>query len=354
MKNNKVGIITFHWATNYGAILQAFALQRFLELNDYNVKIINYKPRKYDLSFIKCFNSRSLHTLKSKLKNLSKERKLTAFRNKYLNLTNRYSSVAEIDCLDYNYYISGSDQVWNTYFTLHGEKNNSKDICSAYYLSFAPITSKKIGYAISLGTTSYPQKILDRIIPFVQKFNLLTFRENSGVDTFNQIPGLANYLVCDPTLLLINHISEYKFLLDSSEISNDVFVYILRDKLSIVKAIINKRFSDNKIVFSSNESITEWLSLIKNSKTIITNSYHGMIFSILFNREFYVLLDSNNSMNDRFYTLLDYLGLKERIVFNNNPESLTDKLIDWDTINRKLSEFVNTSSNVLLNSLRIK
>ena len=165
----KIGILTFHWATNYGAILQSYALQTYLIKCGHEVVIIDYKPKKYDLSLYKIFTSRHLLNLRESIKNLEKEKELAKFRSQHLRLTKRYSSLEELktnppQC---DIYISGSDQVLNPSFTQYGEGRKSP--ASSYYLDFGDSSVKRIGYAVSFGCTVYPEKAKQIAQPLLKK-----------------------------------------------------------------------------------------------------------------------------------------------------------------------------------------
>ena len=143
----KIGILTFHWATNYGAILQCYALQEFLREEGHIVEVINYKPRKYDFWF-KYLKRPWLvcHILKD-IVAYKKEKKLRHFRNKMLVQTKRFYLTEELykSKLYYDLIISGSDQVLNPSFTIGGEDRPT----SVYYLASFP-SSRRIGYAVRL------------------------------------------------------------------------------------------------------------------------------------------------------------------------------------------------------------
>lgn len=352
MTKMKIGIMTFHWATNYGAILQTYALQQFLLAKGYDVSIINYKPKRFDLSLLKCLKSRSVFNLKLKINEYLKERSLIVFRNSYLRLTDRYFSTSELEMSlpDCDVFISGSDQIWNTYFTLNGDAVNF--LTGAYFLSFVPDNIKKIGYAISLGTPNYPADLKETMARNITDYDLLSFRENSAVRNFSDIADC--HLVCDPTLLLSESLDEYLRLMENSDNTfSEVFVYVLRNDIKNVKASISSHFKTSKVVFSKDESLGSWLSYIKNTNMLITNSYHGMIFAILFRRNFYVLLDKNNSMNDRFYTLLSILGLSDKITYEINSIDINNyDVIDWELVKNNLYKFVSESSSLLLDNLK--
>lgn len=358
MLNKKIGILTFHWATNYGAVLQAFALQEVLSQLGYDTYIINYKPSKYDNRFYKILKSKSYRSFNTKLIEFYKEKNIKKFRQKYLNLTNRYYSQLQLkkNPPKMDFYITGSDQVWNTYFTTKGEGN----FTSVYYLNFGPPNIKRIGYAVSFGITrnDYPISLLKEVTPLLKEIDVISVRENSGADILNSLFNIESKLVCDPTLLLLGdfYVNRFRLARNKSNKSLDyIFSYILRKEQ--YKSLLSTIFDKTKIPIHKSviESPEEWLNNIYNSSLIITNSYHGMVFSIIFKKQFIVVLEDGNAMNDRFITLLNYIGLENRIYYPNLKESSLDEKIDssieWDIVDEKIECFRKVSKAYLLNFL---
>ena len=329
----KIGIITFHWAVNYGAILQTYALQTYLENKGHEVWIINYKPKKYDLTYLNILlYPKTFIRFKSFCKERKKDKELQKFRDAKLNLTRRYFSTEELknDPPNFDVYISGSDQILNPSFTLCGENKPT----SAYYLDFGSDNIKRIGYAVSFGCVQYPSNAAKIAEPLLKRFDYITVRENTGIDILKSMSFTKSNVVPDPTLLLDS--SSYDNLIEEIKCVEDyVFVYMLREKKynNQIKNLIPKvKFSDD------NEfSISQWLSNIKYSKAMITNSYHGVIFCIKFKIPFVVLLSTkeNQGMNDRFFTLLEKLDLFNRIITYDEIDNISlvvNNLIDWNII----------------------
>lgn len=344
----KIGILTFHWATNYGAILQSLALQRYLENLGHQVIIINYKPKCFDINFYSILKPINIKHPYLFYKQFIKEKKLQCFRNKYLNMSERLFTESQIcELRDLDIVISGSDQVLNPYFTLYGEGVPT----STYFLNTINC-SKKIGYALSFGCLEYPTNASRYAKQWLTNFDSLSVRENSGYRILTQLEcRLPISLVPDPTLLVgKNFFNEY---VKTYNISDYGYVYLLHQvKLpdSIYKIIgVKCKYCHNT------ESIETWLTNIANSKFVITNSYHGMIMAILFNRPFVVVQNTGPSvgMNDRFKTLLSILGLNERMT-ENNPQSiitLLNKPINWSNVKMRLSRFSKRGKEYIKNSI---
>ena len=122
-----IGIITFHWATNYGAVLQAYALQEKLSQEGHKASFINYYPARYKKNYFNDVLTRHIKQIPKRLREIKKERKIALFREKYLNATKYYSTSAKLKKANFLYdaYICGSDQIWNESFTSKGERKKT-------------------------------------------------------------------------------------------------------------------------------------------------------------------------------------------------------------------------------------
>ncbi|MBE9469362.1 MAG: polysaccharide pyruvyl transferase family protein [Bacteroidetes bacterium] len=360
-KKTKIGILTFHWATNYGAVLQAYALSNVLLNLGYEVKIINYKPSKFDFSVYKFFRSREFFRLKSFIFQFRKENELGRFRSNNLDLTDRYFSLKQLveNPPEFDFYISGSDQIFNPSFVRAGDKYPA----ITYFLPFVSSTKKRISYAVSFGCTVYPADLKKVIKMPLSKFDFISCREETGVDICNELGCKAN-LVPDPTLLLSKN--DYIHLLDHTIHSNEsrehvpyLYSYILHGRKRI-NSFLNKKFCDDfKVHFYSSSvlSLEEWISTVYFSKYVVTNSFHGLMLALIFNKPFAVVLEKieNSQMNDRFFTILKKLGLLDRIISEKNITSLKDVImlpIDWAVVNDKISDYRKEGFNFLTSSLK--
>lgn len=345
----KIGILTFHWSDNYGAVIQCYALQEYLKSQGHEVEIINYTPLKYSLFFSKLL----LHP--SQLKNFSlvkvqkqKHRFLKRFKLKNLCMSSRIFKHAAIEsqALKYDAIISGSDQVLNASFLLYGENGHTP----VYYLPYS--SPKKIGYAVSFGCTSYPTEAIGYAKTLVNNFDIVGVREHTGMGVLNQLGYKGTCVVVpDPTILYGNHLFDRISLAPKKE--SYYCVYMLRSKISIS--------CDGAVVYMDDSikpvSMEEWISTIKYSKGLVTNSYHGMIMAILNRVPFVVILESGevSGMNDRFYTLLDRLELKDRIhqYFSNRLIDSLEDSIDWATVESKISDYRRIGVDFLNNALTV-
>lgn len=330
----KIGILTFHWATNYGAVLQSYALQEALKKLGYDVQIINYKPKKFDDSLWHFVRYRKFLNISEYLREHNKEHKLAKFRDVYLNVTKRYRSIIQLQTehLNYDILITGSDQILNPSFLESGENGGS----TAYFLDFGNDNVKIVAYAASFGTTYYPEHLIQKCSKYVNKFNLISSRELSGIDIFSKMGGDDVSLRPDPTLL---HKSDFYYrLLDKQEpVPFTIRMYMLRGREKSLTKQIQKEVGE----IISDPSIEGWLNAVNYSSHFITNSFHGMVFCLLFHVPFSIVLNSieNTGMNDRFFTLLQEIGLEKRI-FSEANFSIKDLdyQFDWEQVDTKICE----------------
>ena len=333
----KIGILTFHWATNYGAVLQAYCLQEYLLSLGHNVDIINYKPKMHDLSIWNIIRHPSNYRMLLKFFTLKKkESLLDQFRNRYLHVSRRYYSIEELqrDCTGYDVLVSGSDQVLNASFTRFGEGKPT----SAYYLNFGGEKTKRIGYAVSFGCTKYPDYALEYAKKWIQCFNSIGYRENNGDEILKELGFKKDHsLVPDPVLLYGTNAITHFFETNNNSADKYRCIYLLRGE----KSPFIPEPSDIVIDDTHDPiSLEEWVETIACASLVITNSYHGMLVSIINHVPFVVVINDNagNSMKDRFFTILDLLGLSDRIYTTEN-EGILSNDIDWRVIDKKLSQY---------------
>ena len=333
----KIGIITYHWATNYGAVLQCYALQEALKELGYEVQIINYKPTKFDNNLWHFILYRKFLRISEYLKDRKKEQKLSKFRNTHLILTKRYTSVSQLQTehMDYDILITGSDQILNPWFLEYGENGGS----SAYYLDFGGNDIKRIAYAASFGITHYPERLITKCTNFINKFDLLSSREISGIEIFSTMGRKDATIRPDPTLL---HTSDFYscLLTGQTSLTYCIRMYMLR---GLEKELPKKVHNEVKEVITD-QSIEEWLNAIRCSSHLITNSFHGLVFCLLFHVPFSIVLNTleNKGMNDRFFTLLKAIGLENRIFLSSQFSTKDINFqFNWNQVDLKLNGIRN-------------
>jgi hypothetical protein len=348
MKN--VGIITFHNPINYGAILQTYALQKSIENLNVNCDVIDYinenveiggRPKIYFETFKSFLNSLIHYKIK-----MVKEKKFISFANQYLNISmnsrlNRIS-LNSINSL-YDIFVSGSDQVWNYKIT---------DFDKSYFLDFVVDSKKKCAYAASFGLDSIPNDKSDEYRRLLSDYNFISVREAHGVKIVEELTGRTVDTVLDPTLLLDQH--EWNELSDPFSIkipfSNYILLYTMVATPSILQfstelanktkckiIYLNDSYLKNiKATYYRGAGPIDFLSLFKQARYVVTNSFHGTAFSIIFKKDFYTgMLPSGIGVNSRLENILNTFELQSRQISKNNQTDLSQP-INYSIVNELL------------------
>jgi len=340
-------VVSFYFNIGYGWVMQAFALQKYLVLNEYSAKHLklfmpsdNYvseqKKDKFPLFIWKPIAI--LKKMKYILPNLLYYKKL--FSKVNLEFTNNFA-------MDNNKcFIVGSDQIWNPNFIKNMEK--------IYFLEFAN-SAKKISYAASLGMSRWPKEFEQKVLPWLKNFNAISVREESSIEYLSSL-GLKNVVcVCDPTIL---HTADFYRKEFNVKYNDEKFMlnYFLRGIIPQIHGIKNITidFRNKKTMVTA----SRWLSLINNSVFVLTDSFHCVVFCILFHKPFAVFANNSkqlNEMNDRFLTILGKTNLEYRILQGNETEEqilkIVDREIDWEQVDRILEEWRNYSKKWLMEAL---
>ena len=344
----KIGTITFHWATNYGAVLQSYAMQKKLREIGYNTEIINYEPFTEKIFQL-------LDIIKNhKYDQIKKEKELRKFRKEQLLTSPKYYSNRSLRrCSDeYSAIIVGSDQVWNISFTLYSELKPTL----SYFLNFAGNKTRKIAYAASIGANNVSEKYKNLVLPELKRFNYISMREESGLNIIKGM-GIECELVCDPVVLLDK--KEYCALIEGKTFEREkVFVYILHNNQKVAVDIVDYVKSVFGMLDSgkqdSSYGMYEWLYKIKNAEYVISNSFNGIAMALIFNKPFIAIPVENSEMNDRITTLLKSVDLLDRVIntfCKDTIDFVLSSRIDWNDVNKKMEELRNKGIVFLSRSL---
>ena len=344
----KIGILTFHCAINYGAVLQAYGLQEVLKSLGHEVYIIDYRPQyliePYQVFRWKFDDRRSLI---SNIKDLIREclvmpirfkrnLKFQQFINKYLNL---YSWDDDLSIFDS--FVFGSDQIWNPKIT--------KGLDEVFLGQFKEAVGKKlIAYAASAGC-SQNLSIHDfkELSMSLKSFVQVGVRENALYEKLFAANNNVSITI-DPVLLAgekvfsniaadINIEKPYLlcFTLGRDEYAVKVAKKIAKQKQLRIVEIVSSSESLYNSTIKQMLSPVEFLGYVKRADFVVTSSFHGTVFSILFHKSFICLGNQGNGMS-RFYSLLNMFGLENRLVdiFQLNEFKLS--VINWELVNKIL------------------
>ena len=342
----KIGIMTYWWANdNYGQLLQCYALQQYLRDKGHEPFLIRYNWRT-DLNkapvwsrLYKLFNpicvykylKRKIIKTKVIVNKIIVDREFDAFRSKYITQSSeRYDSYSTLfnNPPDADAYIVGSDQVWNFF---GNDFYVIRNAIHAYMLDFGDKDIKKIAYAASWSVYSVPNKFKKEIYPLLRNFNYVSVREKNGIELCKDCGRNDAELVCDPTLLLDSN--TYRKLYKENTIrkisDKYLLLYLLGNDCDFDLSYI-QQFAISKglkLVYipgsganieceKYDATIYEWLYLFDNAEYIITNSFHGCVFSYIFKKQFGVfrLNGRFEGMNTRLITLFEELRISDRFI----------------------------------------
>lgn len=364
----RIAIVTLPLHTNYGGILQAYALQTVLERMGHEVSVLSPPPYKAHSAwimpivyakrvFIKFILRRDISILYD---GHSRARQHT---DKFIKRHINSLFIRDLSQLKgkFDAYVVGSDQIWRPKYSLSffGESNA--------FLEFARTWDvKRIAYAVSFGTDQwdFSEEKDQTCKSLVQLFDKISVRESMAVGMCKDHWGIDAKLVLDPTLLLAR--DDYRSLTKHSQLNHneDILMCHILDvndeKLQTVSRIasifslspqMTNSQSETDVTYSSlsiQPPVEQWLDSISSAKLIVTDSFHACVFSIIFHKPFYVL-ENEDRGNSRIQSLLLLFGLTDRIIHDNQLDD--DYGIDYCDIEKKLLELKQQSLDYLIESL---
>ena len=358
----KVAVITRHAISNYGSLLQTIATQKLIESLGHECEIIDYvrtdeEPQNWEKTALQQKTGWNNNPLKRAAylalrepEGIKAGRKFAMMQEKYLHLTNRYSSITELENNSpaADIYMTGSDQVWGPVC------NGSYD--SAYFLSFIPENKRKVAFAASMGKmklTDVAEKMFTEYLP---KYHDMAVREDSAAEFLNS-RGISCTTVLDPTMMISGD-AWRRFAKKSMRPTKEKYILVYQihngKELNEYAKEISKRMGlplvrvsptfhqiirGGKFIFLPD--VTEFLSLIDDASFMMTDSFHGTAFAIIFNTPFSEVLPDNGT-SSRNVSILNLTGLNDRIV--TKPEQLKSLAVSMDF----------TNANEILGEKRVK
>jgi len=373
--SDKIGIITIQ-GDNYGATLQAVALNYFLNSNGFCAENIDYN----DVNRVKnslSFKQRIVNDLWTKVAvkfiiGNKKKEKFEAFRQANLKLSKghwRSKETLVADCPEYDIYISGSDQIWNP-DVMRDDYN--------YLLAFAPDGAKKIAYASSFGKSKLPDNKKEIYKKYLSQFNSIAVREKSGKDIINDLLGYMPEQVVDPTLLLnVGDWSKITAYQPSEE--KYILCYYMPGDKTVCGAI--KKISEDlskktgcKIVNLGLKEYykfvpgmdcrvdagpADFVNLFLGAECVVTNSFHGTAFSTNFGKKVYVPINKDlDATKARHIRMVDYLksiGMDNSIIPVGADGAVPDVStieFDYETVNPNIQSMRDASVEYILSSIK--
>lgn len=353
----RIGILTFHYADNHGAVLQAYALRKIINrFSGCHAEIINYVPKGYG------------YPVPADSELLNKKRRKREKFNDFLseNCGVNYPIIHTVAGNEYDVYVVGSDQVWNV------------DIPEAaadyeYFLPHLNDEAKRIAYSASIGQAvdDIDRDLFQRYLP---KFEKISLREKSYIDIISELSGKRCEYTLDPVMLLNS--DEYEKLVRRPDFAEKSYLlyfwYDLGDggfgSVETVNMLARKYNLSVKHTFSEENSIPrqmlvndggdvlqegpgEFLWYIKNAHVIITNSFHGALFSILFKKPFYIYYP--NIRRTRQENIVNLFQLQDRVIQGYISPDKLNLEIDYASIYSNLEKERERSISYLKNAIGI-
>lgn len=363
----KIGILTFHRAINYGAFLQAFALQKYLVNLGYQVEMVDYWPEAHEVTY-KLFYINPNATVTERIKTIiaiilkatrfqKRRHKMLTLQHQYFNISRRikYSSNSDLFNLDVDCIIYGSDQIW-----WNSIISNYEGFDDVYFGGVVPQKIRKVAYAPSMGVMSVNEENKAYLTEALKRFDALSVREIELKLALKSLTKKNIEVVLDPVFLLSKE--QWECYCTSPQMKDKYVLFYnlmpsekarkeaeeLANKKGCKLIEITGRVEPLKIgnTYVQTANAFEFISYIKYAECIVSTSFHGVAFSIIFQKEFYALGMKNNS--GRAASLLAQLGLSDRMIDGTIADSMK---INYIQVNKLLDHLIAKSTKYLNNSV---
>ncbi|MCR5304660.1 MAG: polysaccharide pyruvyl transferase family protein [Lachnospiraceae bacterium] len=351
-----VGILNVQWLNNYGSIILAYSMQKKLDQLGVDNEIIDFRPHTPNASG----EIPSVHK-EEKASSHGKIEKCEEFRKHFLRRSAPYVGIENVDQLDYDTYIAGSDTIWTPLRVNDVE-------AKMYYLDFLEGKDvRRIAWAASIGSedSSDLEIMRSHLTPRLKNFDHISVRERDTAAFVQSLTDKKVVNAIDPVLML--HEEDYRKILPGTTDPGEKYIYAFlfddltggydtinelseKTNLKVVGDVKHKEWIGNLLVDSCDDGPTEFVERIMNAEYIITDSYHGFIFAMLAHKPFVCYTRYKSGVRAR--NLLEVLGLEHHYLMNN--EIGTDLLlskIDYDTVFCKIDAWVKTSDEFLKEAL---
>ena len=376
----KVAILTFIRAYNHGAVLQCYALHKKLRDLGIDNEVLDYNPtyfrKVYNLEHISkwrwfpgSYVERTPKFIHMKWRLRKRNRNFGSFIQTNIRLSKKqFLSPEQINQgeLSYQAYLVGSDQVWHPTMT-EGDPVFFADFPAAQ-------KARKLSYAASFGVSEIPDEFRDEYIRRLQGWESYSVREESGAKILSDLLGIQSSQCCDPTLLLEKRDWEIVMKKPKSKAPYILIYYVSACKKLIEKAkqlaaetgcklvaltsagsyeqLMGTYEKEHSIQCQNTAGPDEFLGLFSNAEYVLTDSFHGTVFSLMFHRPFLTLTDQGWAKNNRASDLLEYLELEDRIL--EHEQAQIEKSVPWDQVDEKLREYRERSVDYLKHTFEVR
>lgn len=333
--NNKYecGIMNCWASWNYGAILTCYALQELIKSLGYTVQVINFR-----------------HDVFKNKKRYPRSKAQKDFVEKYFNLTAKCEDKKQLTKLNntINTFISGSDQVWSWYYPMQ----------YLYFFDFVKSDKKKIACAAGMCFKNFkqPDDVKTSLEYYMKRFDAVSMREIQSADYLKKEFDISSTFILDPVFLIPK--SNYENLIQKSTLQEDKYIVIYMfeydNNIKMMADKLAKQHNCKIVHIKLGQSIQDWLYYIKNAQYVITDSFHGTCFSMIFEKQFVVPINDYRG-NERFESLLSLVNLKDKFFSTkNNTDIILSEIIkpiDYDSVNKLLEKEIHKSVNWLSQAL---
>lgn len=357
-------IITMHCPLNYGAILQTYALQTYIESLGIHVRVINYRP-----DYIVCYQSlmyvgsnqynrnllsRWIYRIIKAPSRFIRKGRFINFARQELHLTPEFKTFNDIKNagLEADYFICGSDQIWNVVSGAHKDP--------AYFLEFVLDKNKRISYAAS-GNLPLTEEVKTVTIPMINNIAHLSMRESMTISSIQQFINKPIVHVCDPVFLLNCEVWRELYRSHTKHFHHGKYVlvypmakggdttiakaYFLSKQLGYPLYMISaSQRRDSRIDKRFNVDPYTFLSLVDNAEYVVTNSFHGTSFSIIFEKQFWSCIAEGT--NQRLTNILCLASLENRLLTDDSLP-IIDEVVDFKMAKYNLSNYISQSKEFI-------
>lgn len=337
----KIGIVTFHNVLNYGAVLQATGLQMVLRNLGVNSEIVDYRCNQFEEDYALIQPRKGL---KSFLRSIAllpqvlKQRKaFEEYIKNHLILSEKtysHKTIGDTNEL-YSKFITGSDQIWD---------NKCAGFDDTYFLSFVDNESKKYSYSASFNDFRIPKELVCQYKDRLSSFRQISCRERKGAEIVSDLLQRKVIRTVDPCLLLTK--DEWRKLAKKPREKGYLLLYPVgynKEMIDIAKSIAKKKgikivyfdtqrpWRDKDIVFVNGKGPDDYIGYFMNAECIVTNAFHGTIFSLIFEKEFYSFANDNSI---RISEILGLCGLLNRRINTTYDLEILESPVDWKNVNK--------------------
>jgi len=356
-----VATLTLPLHTNYGGVMQAYALQKVIEELGHSSELIQLTPAAFRPTY-KVVLSKLKGVVSSFVtKNIHKNRNLyfEDFINNEIVRTKPIEFLHQLNSRTvqkFDAYVVGSDQVWRQDYAGNIE---------SYFFDFMKSNKTLLSYAASFGgdVWGYNDKQTENCSKLAKRFTAISVRESAGADLCQKHLDVHAERLLDPTLLLdVKYYEDLiaKYSSQDEHISSGIFAYILDmnlDKETVINDVANTLNEDVNIFnkglkTSQKQNFGDWLKGFKNAAFVVTDSFHGVAFSIIFNKPFIAIGNIERGLS-RFETILGVFNLRERLLTsgNANVSTIISTDIDYSMVNEILANEKTRSLNFFTSNL---